>query len=68
MALLITIAVLAAIAGTVCLLILNGTDIEIGPDEDHPANQPFYDDMRLGRMRDAADDLLPDQRKPDGGA
>lgn len=67
MALLITIAVLAAIGGTVALIALSGVDVEIGPDEDHPADHPLFDDMRLARMRDAADDLIPQSRKPEGG-
>lgn len=68
MALLITIAALVTIAGVVSLWMLSEIDIQIGPDEDHPPEHPLFDDMRLARMRDGADDPLPEPRKPEGGA
>lgn len=60
MTLLIALGILATIGGVVALIMLNGIDVQIGPDEDRPADQPLFDDMRLGRMRDAADDLIPE--------
>lgn len=68
MALLITIAVLTTFAWIASVILIRKIDIQIGPDEDDPHGTKLCDDMRLARLRDAADDLLPEPSKPEGGA
>lgn len=55
MTLLIALGVLTTIGGVVALWWLSNFDIVIGPSDEHPADHPLYDDMRLAQVRDEAD-------------
>lgn len=59
MTLLITIGVIASGLGIAAIWILYNVDIEIGPTEDHPSTHPLFDDMRLSRVRDEAEEIDP---------
>lgn len=59
MTLLIAIGVIATFVGIAALWILHNVDVEIGPSDDHPSTHPLYDDMRLSRVRDEAEEIDP---------